>query len=97
MVFLYYDYFNISRLQARRNVPDTLLKEIISLNSLDMELYKYAKEIFQKQHQIMKLQDSVSSVTPVSFTNFIKFEFVSKRSYLGFCFSWINFRRSGIT
>ncbi|KAL7617995.1 hypothetical protein Lser_V15G02491 [Lactuca serriola] len=50
--------------EARRNVPDTLLKEIISLNSLDMELYKYAKEIFQKQHQIMKLQDSVSSVTP---------------------------------
>ncbi|XP_024983323.1 protein-tyrosine sulfotransferase-like isoform X2 [Cynara cardunculus var. scolymus] len=46
--------------EARQHVPDTLLKEIISLNSLDIELYKYAKEIFQKQHQIMeqKLLDS---------------------------------------
>ncbi|KAI3696952.1 hypothetical protein L6452_29607 [Arctium lappa] len=40
--------------EARLHVPDALLKEIISLNSLDMELYKYAKEIFEKQHQIME-------------------------------------------
>nr|XP_043609408.1 protein-tyrosine sulfotransferase-like isoform X2 [Erigeron canadensis] len=48
--------------EARRHIPDALLKEIISLNSLDMELYKYAKGIFQKQHQLMeqKLQDSVT-------------------------------------
>lgn len=49
--------------EARRNVPDALLKEIISLNSLDMELYKYAREIFQKQHQIME-QNLYDSVTP---------------------------------
>ncbi|KAL8262991.1 hypothetical protein R6Q59_024340 [Mikania micrantha] len=48
--------------EARRRVPDNALKEIISLNSLDMELYKYAKEIFQKKHQIMeqKLHDSLT-------------------------------------
>lgn len=49
--------------EARRHVPDAVLKEIISLNSLDMELYKYAKEIFQKQHQIME-QKLLNSVTP---------------------------------
>ncbi|KAJ0623614.1 putative protein-tyrosine sulfotransferase [Helianthus annuus] len=48
--------------EARRRVPENALKEIISLNSLDMELYKYAKEIFQKKHQIMerKLHDSAT-------------------------------------
>ncbi|KAI3826489.1 hypothetical protein L1987_00537 [Smallanthus sonchifolius] len=49
--------------EARRSVPDNELKEIISLNSLDMELYKYAKEIFQKQHRIME-QNMHDSVTP---------------------------------
>ncbi|KAI7757845.1 hypothetical protein M8C21_019292 [Ambrosia artemisiifolia] len=51
--------------EARRRVPDNALKEIISLNSLDMELYKYAKEIFQKQHRTME-QELHDSVTPVS-------------------------------
>ncbi|KAM0052762.1 putative protein-tyrosine sulfotransferase [Helianthus debilis subsp. tardiflorus] len=48
--------------EARRRVPENALKEIFSLNSLDMELYKYAKEIFQKKHQIMerKLHDSAT-------------------------------------
>lgn len=48
--------------EARRRIPDALLKEIISLNSLDMELYKHAKEIFQTQHQNMEqeLQDFVT-------------------------------------
>ncbi|KAL4555945.1 hypothetical protein LXL04_038579 [Taraxacum kok-saghyz] len=46
-------------------ILSSLLKEIISLNNLDMELYKYANEIFQKQHGIMeqRLHDS-DSVTP---------------------------------
>ncbi|KAM0005256.1 putative protein-tyrosine sulfotransferase [Helianthus debilis subsp. tardiflorus] len=49
-------------IEARRRVPENALKEIFSLNSLDMELYKYAKEIFQKKHQIMerKLHDSAT-------------------------------------
>ncbi|GJV87863.1 protein-tyrosine sulfotransferase-like protein [Tanacetum coccineum] len=50
--------------EARRHIPDALLKEIISLNSLDMELYKHAKEIFQRQHQNME-QELQDSVTPV--------------------------------
>ncbi|GJS50779.1 RNA-directed DNA polymerase, eukaryota [Tanacetum coccineum] len=49
---------------ARRHIPDALLKEIISLNSLDMELYKHAKEIFQRQHQNME-QELQDSVTPI--------------------------------
>ncbi|KAK1411958.1 hypothetical protein QVD17_32846 [Tagetes erecta] len=40
--------------EARRRVPDNAIKEIISLNNLDMELYKYAKQIFQKKHQNME-------------------------------------------
>ncbi|XP_071690360.1 protein-tyrosine sulfotransferase-like isoform X2 [Rutidosis leptorrhynchoides] len=48
--------------EARRHIPDALLKKIISVNSLDMELYKYAKGIFQKQHQLMehRLQNSAA-------------------------------------
>ncbi|KAK9058600.1 hypothetical protein SSX86_023442 [Deinandra increscens subsp. villosa] len=49
--------------EARRRVPDNALEEIISLNRLDMELYKYAKEIFQKRHQIMEPTLHIS-VTP---------------------------------
>ncbi|KAI3738695.1 hypothetical protein L2E82_28792 [Cichorium intybus] len=50
--------------EARRNVPDALLKQIISLNSLDIELYNYAKEIFKKQHQIIGQQKLHDSFTP---------------------------------
>ncbi|XP_076925676.1 protein-tyrosine sulfotransferase-like [Bidens hawaiensis] len=48
--------------EARSRVPDNAIQEIISLNSLDVELYKYAKELFRKKHQVMeqKLQDSVT-------------------------------------
>jgi hypothetical protein len=42
--------------QARRQVPDTILKQIISLNSLDMELYEHAKNIFTQEHLIQKGQ-----------------------------------------
>uniref|UniRef100_A0A5B7B1F6 Uncharacterized protein n=1 Tax=Davidia involucrata TaxID=16924 RepID=A0A5B7B1F6_DAVIN len=39
--------------EARLQVPEVVLQEIKSLNSLDMELYKYAQEIFSKQHKHM--------------------------------------------
>ncbi|CAK9165190.1 unnamed protein product [Ilex paraguariensis] len=39
--------------EARRQVPERLLQEITSLNSLDVELYKYAQDIFAKQHRHM--------------------------------------------
>ncbi|KAF6166248.1 hypothetical protein GIB67_031032 [Kingdonia uniflora] len=35
--------------EARLQVPDTVLQRIISLNSLDVELYKHAQHIFAEQ------------------------------------------------
>lgn len=39
--------------EARRKVPKLLLQEITSLNSLDMQLYSYAQDIFAKQQALM--------------------------------------------
>ncbi|XP_048325003.2 protein-tyrosine sulfotransferase isoform X2 [Ziziphus jujuba] len=36
--------------EARHQVPETVLQQIRSLNHLDVELYKYAQDIFAKQH-----------------------------------------------
>ena len=47
------------RLQARKLVPEAILKQIISLNSLDMELYDHAKKIFTQEHLMRKAQQSV--------------------------------------
>ncbi|VAI82554.1 unnamed protein product [Triticum turgidum subsp. durum] len=41
---------------ARRHVPEAILNQIISLNSLDMELYEYAKKIFEQEHLMLKGQ-----------------------------------------
>lgn len=37
-------------LQARHQVPEEVLQQIRSLNDLDLELYEYARAIFNKQH-----------------------------------------------
>ncbi|XP_015581320.1 protein-tyrosine sulfotransferase isoform X2 [Ricinus communis] len=37
--------------EDRRRVPEMILEQIRSLNNLDLELYKYAKDIFAKQHK----------------------------------------------
>ncbi|KAL6606166.1 hypothetical protein ACP70R_041819 [Stipagrostis hirtigluma subsp. patula] len=42
--------------EARKLVPDAILKQIISLNSLDMELYEHAKKIFTQEHLMLKAQ-----------------------------------------
>ncbi|KAI7998755.1 Protein-tyrosine sulfotransferase [Camellia lanceoleosa] len=39
--------------KARLQVPEVLLQEIQSLNSLDIKLYEYAGDIFSKQHEKM--------------------------------------------
>lgn len=44
--------------QARWQVPEAVLEEIISLNSLDMELYEHAKKIFTQEHLMLKIQQS---------------------------------------
>ncbi|OAY67344.1 Protein-tyrosine sulfotransferase [Ananas comosus] len=47
------------QLQARLLVPEAILQQIISLNSLDVELYRHAESIFlQQKHHIHKAQGS---------------------------------------
>ncbi|XP_057526849.1 protein-tyrosine sulfotransferase [Amaranthus tricolor] len=49
--------------EARHQVPQSVIEQIISLNRLDMELYKYAQNIFDRQHaqtvQKLEGQDSI--------------------------------------
>ncbi|TVU12505.1 hypothetical protein EJB05_46156 [Eragrostis curvula] len=40
--------------EARKLVPEAVLKQMISLNSLDMELYEHAKKIFTQEHLMLK-------------------------------------------
>lgn len=53
-------------MQARLNVSEAVLQEIKSLNSLDLELYEYAKEIFSKQHTLTT-QKLLTTVELLSF------------------------------
>lgn len=50
MLFLSLLFQFIWMLQARHQVPEVVLQQIRSLNQLDLELYKYAQDIFAKQH-----------------------------------------------
>lgn len=54
------NYWSI-QFQARHRVPPELLHKIASLNSLDVELYKYAQYVFQKQ-QARLTERTVKSV-----------------------------------
>nr|VDC65176.1 unnamed protein product [Brassica rapa] len=38
---------------TRTRVPNEVIQQIKSLNNLDVELYKYAKEIFVKEHELV--------------------------------------------
>lgn len=64
-------------LQARHQVPEVVLQQIRSLNHLDLELYKYAKNIFAKQHgrTMHKFHNTVS--LPLSQTSYIQNIFFS--------------------
>ena len=53
-------------IQARLHVSELVLKQIASMNSLDVELYKHAQKIFVRQHQVMD-QKPPNSTLPVSF------------------------------
>ncbi|XP_057955701.1 protein-tyrosine sulfotransferase isoform X2 [Malania oleifera] len=47
--------------KARLEVPEVVLQQIISLNSLDVELYKHAQDIFARQHkQILQTFASIA-------------------------------------
>lgn len=41
---------------TRTRVPNEVIQQIKSLNNLDVELYKYAKEIFVKEHELVSNQ-----------------------------------------
>uniref|UniRef100_A0A0D9WM55 Sulfotransferase n=1 Tax=Leersia perrieri TaxID=77586 RepID=A0A0D9WM55_9ORYZ len=45
--------------EARRQVPEAILEQIISLNNLDMELYEHAKKIFTQEHLMLNAQHSM--------------------------------------
>ncbi|XP_021745953.1 protein-tyrosine sulfotransferase-like isoform X2 [Chenopodium quinoa] len=57
--------------EARHQVPESVIEQIISLNRLDMELYKYAQKLFARQHEqtVQKLlQERQNSILMNSFT-----------------------------
>ncbi|KAL0390533.1 UNVERIFIED_CONTAM: Protein-tyrosine sulfotransferase [Sesamum calycinum] len=53
--------------KARHQVPEAIIQEIASLNSLDMELYTYAKNIFKKQqeHAMRSVVGAFKAVNPL--------------------------------
>lgn len=59
--------------ETRLQVPQMVLQQIISLNSLDVELYKYAQSIFAKQHKhfMRKLDttDMQESIFDIAYDN----------------------------
>ncbi|KAF8116231.1 hypothetical protein N665_0020s0083 [Sinapis alba] len=46
---------------TRTRVPNEVIQQIKSLNNLDVELYKYAKEIFAKEHELVVSKKMVST------------------------------------
>ena len=64
-------------LQARRHVSDAVLQEIRTLNYLDVDLFKYAQEIFAMRHvQLMGNLDMKVSLFS-SFLDLCKFFLIS--------------------
>lgn len=56
--------------ESRRQVPESVIEQIVSLNELDMELYKYAQNIFVGQHERLVeklLQEGQNSILINSF------------------------------
>ncbi|KAK1421623.1 hypothetical protein QVD17_24104 [Tagetes erecta] len=60
--------------EARLHVSEAVLKKITLLNSLDVELYQHAQNIFARQHQVME-QKFLDSDRP---------EGLQSKSYIGF-------------
>lgn len=58
-------------LQARLRVSEVVLQQIISLNRLDVELYKHAKEIFAQERKHLT-EKSVKAVSPLPPKNYIR-------------------------
>lgn len=59
--------------ETRLQVPQMVLQQIISLNSLDVELYKYAQSIFAKQHKLfmrkLDTTDMQESIFDIAYDN----------------------------
>ncbi|XP_017254257.1 protein-tyrosine sulfotransferase isoform X1 [Daucus carota subsp. sativus] len=59
--------------EERLHVPELVLQEITSLNNLDVQLYKYAQDIFAKQHRHMVLKLASSETYKLQDTKETKF------------------------
>lgn len=75
--------------EARLHVPELLLEEITSLNSLDRELYKHAQDIFARQHRHLVLKLAGADTKEIKFTSplgalYWKIAFLSTISLLVF-------------
>ncbi|KAI3450575.1 hypothetical protein Pfo_007240 [Paulownia fortunei] len=91
--------------EARHQVPEVLIQEIASLNSLDVELYNYAQYIFTKQQAHMmqsmvyaeRLATTLSTSAYPSFYNSPSWKFLSVSIagllLLLFIFFFVNSRR----
>ncbi|XP_074303541.1 protein-tyrosine sulfotransferase-like isoform X2 [Silene latifolia] len=56
--------------EARLQVPESVINQIISLNRLDMELYKYARDIFSQQHTNIVQKLKLESEEIISMNSF---------------------------
>ncbi|KAI3722025.1 hypothetical protein L2E82_33049 [Cichorium intybus] len=84
--------------EARKHVPEAVLKQIILLNSLDVELYKHAHIIFERQHQAMEKKLLHSAMSVMNGKNYIPsaWEFVYLFVFIFlafFIFLYVNAKR----
>ncbi|KAF3783157.1 hypothetical protein EJ110_NYTH32882 [Nymphaea thermarum] len=53
--------------EARLHVPDSIIQQILSFNSLDVELYKHAQKIFSEQRELFMLRISEKNPAILTF------------------------------
>ncbi|KAL5056088.1 hypothetical protein RYX36_036770 [Vicia faba] len=59
--------------EARHQVPEEVLQQIRSLNDLDLELYEYARAIFNKQHKgsLLITEETLDNISSSAFGFFL--------------------------
>ncbi|KAL0460188.1 UNVERIFIED_CONTAM: Protein-tyrosine sulfotransferase [Sesamum latifolium] len=73
--------------EARRQVPEVVIQEIASLNSLDIELYNYAQHIFTEQqgHMTQPMGYAEKLATTLSLSAYPNFYVLPSWKVLSFC------------
>ncbi|XP_011089284.1 protein-tyrosine sulfotransferase isoform X2 [Sesamum indicum] len=74
--------------EARRQIPEVVIQEIASLNSLDIELYNYAQHIFNEQqgHMTQRMVYAVvgfSTSESHTSSNYCQYKFMNRAFALG--------------